>query len=158
MIVKCKEFEKEYRIEHPTADVWEVLNEFLANVMLVTDIDRKKDENKSVMLMTMHASKGLEFDTVFMVACEKEIFQVPDKKDDPDIKNILDPEEERRLFYVAMTRAKKQLYITNSDTRFLYGRELGEHPVKFIGEIPNENKKYLRTDRYFRSGYLNRDR
>ena len=62
------------------------------------------------MLMTMHASKGLEFDTVFMVACEKEIFQVPDKKDDPDIKNILDPEEERRLFYVAMTRAKKQLY------------------------------------------------
>lgn len=42
MIVKCKEFEKEYRIEHPTADVWEVLNEFLANVMLVTDIDRKK--------------------------------------------------------------------------------------------------------------------
>ena len=158
MIIKCKEFEKEYRIEHPTADVWEVLNEFLANVMLVTDIDRKKDEDKSVMLMTMHASKGLEFDTVFMVACEKEIFQVPDKKDDPDIKNILDPEEERRLFYVAMTRAKKQLYITNSDTRFLYGRELGEHPVKFIGEIPNENKKYLRTDRYFRSGYLNRDR
>lgn len=155
---KCAEFEQEYRIEHPDADGFEILTEFLANIQLITDMDRKKNTEDCIKLMTMHASKGLEFDTVFMVACERAVFQVPNNKDDHSLSHVLDTEEERRLFYVAMTRAKKNLYITYSTERMTYGKTETDTPVRFVGEIPKEDRLCVNSNNYYRGGYLERNR
>ena len=74
-----------------------------------------KDDESGVVIATVHGAKGLEFDTVFVVGCEEKIF--PISRDDKD-----DLEEERRLMYVAITRAKKDLFLTSSQSRFMYGK------------------------------------
>ena len=110
------------------------LSGFLEEVALVSDIDQFDSEADAVVLMTIHSAKGLEFENVFLVGMEEGIF--------PGSQSIYgtadDIEEERRLAYVAITRAKKKLYITNSYTRMLYGQTGRNLPSRFLEEVPGE--------------------
>ena len=107
---------------------------FLANVALFSDIDNYDKDSSAVTLMTMHSSKGLEFPIVFIVGAEEGIF--------PGIKCLGDEDElqeERRLCYVAITRAKQELHITCARNRMLFGRTSSNRASRFIDEIPEEH-------------------
>ena len=109
------------------------LPDFLEQVALVSDLDSYDGDLDRVSLMTMHSAKGLEFDTVFLVGAEDNIF--------PSYRSINDPaemEEERRLAYVAITRAKRMLYVTHTSYRVLYGQTMRNRLSTFIREIPEE--------------------
>lgn len=113
---------------------------FLDEVALYTDIDNYDKDADCVTMMTMHAAKGLEFPTVFVVGCEEGIF--------PGLRAIGEPdemEEERRLCYVALTRAKRKLYITCARQRMLFGRTTANRVSRFVEEIPAEDleKPYI---------------
>lgn len=108
------------------------LNDFLQEVALMTDIDNYNAEAETVVLMTVHAAKGLEFPVVFLVGMEESIFP----SDMSSMAGSDEIEEERRLAYVAVTRAKKQLYITRAKTRMLFGQTRFNQPSRFIREIP----------------------
>ncbi|OUN82959.1 ATP-dependent DNA helicase PcrA [Flavonifractor sp. An52] len=106
---------------------------FLDEIALYTDIDSHDSGEDCVVMMTMHSAKGLEFPVVFVVGVEEGIF--------PGIRAIGEPEEmeeERRLCYVAMTRAKEKLYMTCASQRMLFGRTNSNRPSRFLGEIPPE--------------------
>lgn len=109
------------------------LSGFLEEIALITDLDTEDAETDRVLLMTMHTAKGLEFPVVFIAGVEDGIF--------PGNMSINgtneDMEEERRLAYVGITRAKSKLYITNAATRMLYGRTERSRPSRFIAEIPD---------------------
>lgn len=126
------------------------LSEFLEYVSLATD---KTDSvnNNSVNIMTIHSAKGLEFDTVFLPGWEEGIFPSPKSVDE---RNGL--EEERRLAYVAITRAKKKLFISYSKTRFDYNELRITQPSRFIKELPEENLNIISKD-IFREEYKNED-
>lgn len=114
-------------------DGGETLEDFLSETALYTDLDRDNSETDKVMLMTMHGSKGLEFDTVFIVGAEEGVFPSSRSIDDNDI------EEERRLCYVSMTRAMRKLFITNASSRMIFGRTFNSPASRFIGEIDSKN-------------------
>ncbi len=104
---------------------------FLEEIALYTDIEQYNDSDNAVVMMTMHSAKGLEFPHVFLVGFEDGLF--------PGMRSIGDPEEmeeERRLCYVAITRAKKTLTISHARQRMLYGRTSGALPSRFLKEIP----------------------
>lgn len=106
---------------------------FLDEVALYTDIDSLDVNADSVVLMTMHAAKGLEFDNVFIVGVEEGLF--------PGVRSIGEPEEmeeERRLCYVGITRARKKLTLTCARQRMIFGRSSSNNPSRFIDEIPEE--------------------
>lgn len=106
---------------------------FLEEISLYTDIDRYDAGADAVVLMTMHAAKGLEFDTVYIAGMEDGIF--------PGVQSIYNEElleEERRLAYVSITRAKKRLYITNAAQRMMFGQTMRNRPSLFLKEIPQE--------------------
>ncbi|MCD7829919.1 MAG: ATP-dependent helicase [Clostridiales bacterium] len=110
---------------HPT------LAGFLDEVALYTDLDSTEDSDNCVLMMTMHAAKGLEFPWVFVAGVEEGIF--------PGLRSIGEQEEmeeERRLCYVAMTRAKERLFLTSATQRMLFGRTNSNQPSRFIKEIP----------------------
>ncbi len=109
------------------------LENFLARLALITDTDSYDSEDGSVTLLTMHAAKGLEFPVVFMIGLEEKIFPHARALTDED-----DMEEERRLCYVAMTRAKKRLFITRAMRRNLFGQYVNLPPSRFVNEIPAE--------------------
>lgn len=109
------------------------LDEFLNEISLVSDVNEQKDDSKEkVTLMTMHSVKGLEYKYVFVIGMEENIF--------PHANSIMEDnlEEERRLCYVAITRAKNKLYLLNSLKRTLFGRTSVNMPSRFIGEIDEE--------------------
>ncbi len=110
------------------------LPDFLEEYALVADVDKYDTEADAVVLMTIHSAKGLEFPIVFLPGMEDGIF--------PGMQNILgdpsDMEEERRLAYVAITRAKKQIYISHAKTRIWYGQTVANPLSRFVGEIPDE--------------------
>ncbi|MBO6280918.1 MAG: UvrD-helicase domain-containing protein [Alphaproteobacteria bacterium] len=113
-------------------DNYPTLPEFLEHVSLVMDNDSNIDQNK-VMLITLHSAKGLEFDVVFLPGWEEELF--PHKKSlEESGAGAL--EEERRLAYVALTRAKQKLYITTTNCRRIYGEWRNNTPSRFLNEIP----------------------
>ncbi|MBE3555691.1 MAG: DNA helicase PcrA [Firmicutes bacterium] len=117
--------------EHETAD--SSLEGFLADLALATDVDRWDADQDAVLLMTMHAAKGLEFPVVFLVGMEEGIF--------PHQRALFDAEEmeeERRLCYVAITRAKKELFLTHARMRTLYGQTNYAEPSRFLDEISAE--------------------
>ena len=125
-----------------------VLEQFLMQISLVSNSDDLKEEYDKISLMTMHAAKGLEFDVVFAVGIEDGI--IPHSGYDQDNSEL---EEERRLFYVAITRAKKQLFIINTKIRMLFGNRNRSMSSSFIKEIDNElienlndNKKIIIND------------
>ena len=106
---------------------------FLEEVALVSDTDQLGDADEAVTLMTLHSSKGLEYSYVFMVGLEDGLF--------PSSRSQLDPrdlEEERRLMYVGMTRAKEKLYLAHSTSRLLYGSYSSSPASRFLEEIPEE--------------------
>ena len=106
---------------------------FLDEIALYTDLDSHDPDEDAVVMMTMHSAKGLEFPTVFVVGMEEGIF--------PGIRAIGEAEEmeeERRLCYVAMTRAKERLYLTCASQRMLFGHTSSNRPSRFAGEIPAE--------------------
>jgi DNA helicase-2/ATP-dependent DNA helicase PcrA len=109
------------------------LSEFLEEISLFTDIDKMDDEADAVNMMTVHSAKGLEFDTVFIVGMEDGIF--PGVRSMDTLENL---EEERRLAYVAITRAKRKLYITHAQQRMLFGQTNRNLVSRFVKEIPAE--------------------
>lgn len=109
------------------------LSTFLEEVALMSDIDNYDDSVDTVVFMTLHAAKGLEFPVVFIPGMEENIF--------PGMQSIYNPddiEEERRLAYVGITRAKEQLYLLNAQQRMLFGSTSRNPPSRFLGEIPGE--------------------
>ena len=112
------------------------LEGYLANVALYTDLDNYDKDSDSVVMMTMHSAKGLEFPTVFLIGAEEGIF--------PGMRAIGEPdemEEERRLCYVAITRAKRRLYVSCARQRMLFGRTTANRISRFVDEIPEEHIK-----------------
>ena len=115
------------------------LTDFLQEVSLMTDLDSDGDSDEpKVVLMTIHAAKGLEFKTVFVVGLEENIFPSPMCSD-----SLRGLEEERRLLYVAITRAEKHCYLTCAQNRFRYGRMEFDTPSRFIRDI---DSRYLQID------------
>jgi DNA helicase-2/ATP-dependent DNA helicase PcrA len=107
------------------------LDEFLEEIALITDIDNWNPEEDAVTLMTFHAAKGLEFKAVFMVGMEENLF--PHANSAWDNEQL---EEERRLCYVGITRARERLYMTIARSRMLYGRTMSNSPSRFLADIP----------------------
>ncbi len=125
------------------------LSGFLEEVSLYTDLNDLNQNEDNVILMTIHSSKGLEFDTVFLVGLEEGIF--------PGYQAINSPvelEEERRLAYVGITRAKRKLYLTNVKLRMLFGNVSRNATSRFIKEIP-EHLLQINDDTINKSNYLN---
>ena len=109
------------------------LEEYLESVSLISDTDSYDDEDEAVVLMTVHSAKGLEFPVVFLAGLEEGLF--------PGLKSMEtneDIEEERRLCYVAITRAKEKLYITKAQSRTTYGKTTSTQPSRFFRELPTD--------------------
>ena len=117
------------------------LGEFLEEVALIADIDNFDSDSDAVVLMTMHSAKGLEFPAVFMPGMEEGIF--------PGMQSILNPgeiEEERRLAYVGITRAKRKLYLINASRRIVFGNSHSNRVSRFVEEIPEELVEFIRPE------------
>lgn len=112
------------------------LPDFVEWVTLRTDMDTVAEDGEAITMMTIHAAKGLEFDCVFVAGMEESLF--PHGNSSQDSQGL---EEERRLAYVAITRARKKLYLTNAFTRQIFGQSSVNPPSRFIGEIPLELRK-----------------
>ncbi len=108
------------------------LSGFLEEIALFTDVDKYEPQQDVVYMMTMHAAKGLEFENVFLVGFEDGVFPSGRSINSIDREDM---EEERRLAYVAITRAKQQLHMTNADRRMLFGTTLYNKRSRFLGEI-----------------------
>lgn len=110
------------------------LGEFLEEISLVSDVEEYKNNTNVVTLMTIHSAKGLEFDNVFLIGMEEGLFPHANCLNDAE-----ELEEERRLCYVAVTRARKRLWLVNARSRMLYGKESYNMQSRFIDEIDKEN-------------------
>ena len=119
-----------------SADDGDNIAEFLAGAALDTDTDAYLPQAEKVSVMTMHAAKGLEFPVVFIAGCEKDLIPLNRQGAEP-----ADPDEERRLFYVAMTRAMERLYLTRAKKRSVYGELLPRSLSPFVADIENRLKK-----------------
>jgi DNA helicase-2/ATP-dependent DNA helicase PcrA len=115
------------------ADTTGSLAEFLEDVALATDLDADKGDSNHVALMTIHLAKGLEFPTVFVVGLEEDLFPSA-----MSMNTRSELEEERRLFYVALTRAEKQAYLTYALSRYRWGKLIDSEPSRFIEEIDEQ--------------------
>jgi DNA helicase II / ATP-dependent DNA helicase PcrA len=111
------------------------LQNFLEEIALVSDIDTYDESQDFVTLMTLHVSKGLEFPVVFIVGCEEGLFPSSRALDEGEDVGL---EEERRLAYVGMTRARERLYLTHTRTRRVWGQEQMHPPSRFLTELPRE--------------------
>ncbi len=114
------------------------LSEFMEDVALATDLDNDKGDDDRVALMTIHLAKGLEFPTVFIVGMEEDLFPSA-----MSMNSRADLEEERRLFYVALTRAEHQAYLTYAQSRYRWGKLVDCDPSRFIQEIDPQYIEYL---------------
>ena len=113
------------------------LSRFLNDLALIADTDSGSQETSEVTLMTLHAAKGLEFPVVFLIGMEENVFPLSRAAEDQD-----ELEEERRLAYVGITRAEKILYLTNANSRLLFGRTNYNRPTRFINEISSDLLEY----------------
>ncbi len=140
----------EYVRAHPDAD----LATYLADISLFTDLDNYIETDDKVTLMTIHSAKGLEYDTVFLVGLEEGLFPLQRALAEP-----LELEEERRLFYVAVTRTKRKLHLSSAAVRHRFG-EVETIPSRFLKEIPGQlvNRVDRRTRRLFQQADSHRPR
>tara|TARA_R110000787_G_scaffold17180_1_gene54190 strand:- start:21436 stop:23754 length:2319 start_codon:yes stop_codon:yes gene_type:complete len=120
------------------ADSTGSLAEFLEDVALATDLDKETNDEDKVALMTVHLAKGLEFPYVFIVGMEEDLFP-----SGMSMNTRSELEEERRLFYVAVTRAEKQAYLTYTQSRYRWGKLIDAEPSRFIEEIDESFVEYL---------------
>lgn len=120
---------QEYNEENKNAD----LNSFLEEVSLIAGVDQFDESDNSITMMTIHSSKGLEFPIVFVTGCEEDLFPLANKFD----RNASD-EEERRLFYVAVTRAESKVYITYARSRYRFGEVAYQSRSRFLEELDTE--------------------
>ncbi|MCW8982135.1 MAG: UvrD-helicase domain-containing protein [Altibacter sp.] len=120
------------------ADTTGSLAEFLEDVALATDLDNEKGDEDRVALMTVHLAKGLEFPYVYIVGMEEDLFPSA-----MSMNTRSELEEERRLFYVALTRAEKQAYLTYTQSRYRWGKLIDAEPSRFIEEIEGDYLHYL---------------
>ena len=125
LVSKAAEWEQ----ENPSP----TLSGFLEELSLKSSLDEERPASESVRLMTIHNGKGLEFTAVFLVGMEEELFPHANSLDSPEAL-----EEERRLCYVGITRAKEYLFLSASRTRFLWGMPRFMRPSRFLKEIPSE--------------------
>ncbi|MHB9112490.1 MAG: DNA helicase PcrA [Thermoleophilia bacterium] len=125
----------EYDSLHPDGS----LREFLQEISLYTDIDKTPEVEEAITLMTLHNAKGLEFPVVFIIGAEEGIFPHSRSMEEQNI------EEERRLCYVGMTRARQRLYFSYTTTRNLYGARNYNMASRFLGELPEELVEFERT-------------
>ncbi|MBF0775826.1 DNA helicase PcrA [Streptococcus azizii] len=147
-----KHFDEENAVEGETG--LETLSRFLNDLALIADTDDGNRENSAVTLMTLHAAKGLEFPVVFLIGMEENVFPLSRASEDED-----ELEEERRLAYVGITRAEQQLYLTNANSRLLFGRSNYNQPSRFIREISSNLLDYQGLARpantAFKASYVN---
>lgn len=115
----------EYEEENPDDTIFD----YLENLSLLSDLDKTEDKDNSVSLMTMHAAKGLEFPIVFVVGLDEGLFPGKRSIDEGNV------EEERRLFYVGITRAREKLFLTSSKSRRNYGKPIFYKPSRFVDEV-----------------------
>lgn len=120
------------------AEATGALSEFLEDVALATDMDNDKGDDNKVALMTVHLAKGLEFPYVYIVGMEEDLFPSA-----MSMNTRAELEEERRLFYVAITRAEKQAFLTYAQTRYRWGKLIDAEPSRFIEEIDESYLEYL---------------
>lgn len=123
-----------------------VLTQFLEETSLQSDQDNDTEEKGGVRLMTIHASKGLEFDHVFVTGLEQDLF--PHKNIGNRNRSKEEEEEERRLFYVAVTRARKHLYLTHAELRTIFGQKQINAPSEFLDDVPEDIA--LHHDTYYK--------
>lgn len=128
LVSACKDYEPDENMQEMP-----MLAAFLSHASLESGDSQADAYEDAVQLMTLHSAKGLEFPLVFMAGVEEGMFPSQQSSDAPERL-----EEERRLAYVGMTRAKERLFITHAETRRLYGQELYHRPSRFIAEIPKE--------------------
>lgn len=128
LVTACKQYEPDENMEEMP-----ILSAFLSHASLESGESQADDYEDAVQLMTLHSAKGLEFPLVFLVGVEEGMFPSQQSADAPDRL-----EEERRLAYVGMTRARQRLFITYAETRRMYGQEHHHRPSRFISEIPEE--------------------
>lgn len=160
-----RSIEAEGRLENLTeliggAEDFESVNEFLEQVSLVADTDDLDDDDSSVVLMTLHSAKGLEFPTVFMIGLEDGVF--------PHMRSLGEPrelEEERRLAYVGITRARERLSVSHAWSRMLHGMTQYNPPSRFLDEIPEElvvdaegSRARRRSSSFGSGGWSSKDR
>lgn len=134
-----KRFDDNYE---PEDEETNSLEDFLAEVSLLSDQDDLEDEGNEVTLMTLHAAKGLEFPVVFLIGMEEGIFPISRALNDP-----AELEEERRLAYVGITRAREELYLTNAMSRMLYGRIQANPASRFIDEIDEKDLQVEQSEK-----------
>jgi len=143
----AREFELDETYFEDEAEDLGALGNFLTQVALVSDIDEVKDNEKSVTLMTLHAAKGLEFPVVFLSGLEEGMF--PNARSIGQFENSAEIEEERRLMYVGITRAKERLFLTWAQRRRVWGDIKFFPPSRFIEEIPanlvQADEDYVKT-------------
>ncbi|VEE12649.1 ATP-dependent DNA helicase [Streptococcus anginosus] len=144
--------------ENPENDTEETgldrLSRFLNDLALIADTDDGNQESSEVTLMTLHAAKGLEFPVVFIIGMEENVFPLSRAAEDED-----ELEEERRLAYVGITRAEKVLFLTNANSRLLYGKTNYNRPTRFLNEISSSLLDYQGLARpantSFKASYVN---
>lgn len=134
----------EYEEENPDDTIFD----YLENLSLLSDLDKTEDKDNSVSLMTMHAAKGLEFPIVFVVGLDEGLFPGKRSIDEGNV------EEERRLFYVGITRAREKLFLTSSKSRRNYGKPIFYKPSRFVDEIID---KVIVEENYSSYGYTSRE-
>jgi len=138
LVTAARQFEAE-PLQLEEGEILLPLDHFLAHAALEAGEAQGDASEDCVQLMTLHSAKGLEFDLVFAVGLEEGLF--------PSLQSLEEPgrlEEERRLCYVGLTRAKKQLYLTYAETRRLYGKETFNRPSRFLREIPEDHLQEIR--------------
>ena len=144
--------------ENPENDTEETgldrLSRFLNDLALIADTDDSDQESSEVTLITLHAAKGLEFPVVFIIGMEENVFPLSRAAEDED-----ELEEERRLAYVGITRAEKVLFLTNANSRLLYGKTNYNRPTRFLNEISSSLLDYQGLARpantSFKASYVN---
>ena len=124
------------------------IESFLEKAALMSEVDSYSEDDKKVTLMTLHSSKGLEFPVVFMAGMEEGLFPHSRSKDDPEAM-----EEERRLCYVGMTRARERLYLTYADRRRVFGSDQHNLPSRYLSEIPEELAKNINIAPTYATSY-----